>query len=182
MTEPKRTPAVAWTRWDVPSQRWLLPGFSRDPQERGVLLEWTTRTVFPTVIVLSLYLLFAGHDRPGGGFSGGLVAGQAFVLRYLAGGRMDDSASVSMRPPVLIGLGLTLASITAFIPLLFGGQLLESAVHKIALGPLGTVKFVTSLVLDIGVYLLIIGVVLDLLRTLGSGIEADAVAAARGQR
>ena len=98
MTEPNPTQPVAWTRWDVPAQRWLLPGFSRDPQERSVLLEWTTRTVFPTVILLSVYLLFAGHDRTGGGFSGGLVAGQAFALRYLAGGRMDDSATVSMRP------------------------------------------------------------------------------------
>lgn len=181
MTEPNPTQPVAWTRWDVPAQRWLLPGFSRDPQERSVLLEWTTRTVFPTVILLSVYLLFAGHERTGGGFSGGLVAGQAFALRYLAGGRMDDSATVSMRPPVLIGLGLTLASITAFIPLLFGGQVLQSAIYEIPIGPLGELKFVTSLVLDIGVYLLIIGVSLDLLRTLGSGIEADAVAASRGQ-
>ncbi len=39
----------------------------------------------------------------------------------------------------------------------------------------------TSLVLDIGVYLLIVGVVLDLLRTLGAGVEADAAAAMRGQ-
>lgn len=64
---------------------------------------------------------------------------------------------------------------------MFGNELLESAIYKIGVPLLGQIKFVTSIVLDIGVYLLIIGVVLDLLRTLGSGVEADAAAAERGQ-
>jgi multisubunit Na+/H+ antiporter MnhB subunit len=181
MTSPTK-PKPSWTNWDAPTERWLLSGFPRDGLQRTVLLELACRIVFPTVLVLSIYLLFAGHDRAGGGFSGGLVAGQAFVLRYLAGGRMDDSAIVSMRPPVLIGLGLTIATGSAFLPLLFGGQILETAIYKFTVPPLGEIKFVSSVLLDSGVYLLIVGVVLDLLRTLGSGIEADADAAARGQR
>ena len=175
------TSKTPWTNWDAPTERWLLSGFCRDGRERTILLELAARIVFPTVLVLSIYLLFAGHDRAGGGFSGGLVAGQAFALRYLAGGRMDDSAIISLRPPVLIGIGLTIATLTGFLPTLLGGQLLESATYKIAVPVLGQIKVVTSLLLDVGVFLLIIGVVLDLLRTLGSGIEADAAAAARGQ-
>ena len=171
-----------WSGWDVPTERWLLTGFRREGAKRSILLELAARIVFPTVLVLSIYLLFAGHDRAGGGFSGGLVAGQAFVLRYLVGGRMDDSAIVSLRPPVLIGVGMTLATLAAFLPLFFGGELLESAIFKFTVPGLGQIKFVTSLVLDTGVFLLIVGVVLDLLRTLGSGIEADADAAERGQR
>ena len=173
------TKTIPWTSWDAPSERFLLAGYLRAGQERTVLLELTARIVFPTVLVLSLYLLFAGHDRAGGGFSGGLVAGQAFVLRYLAGGRLDDSATVPLRPPVLIGIGLTIATVTSFVPLLFGGQVLETAIYKVAVPVLGEIKVVTSIVLDLGVYLLIVGVVLDLLRTLGSGVEADAQAAAR---
>ncbi|RRO12792.1 cation transporter [Saccharopolyspora rhizosphaerae] len=174
------TTRPSWTSWDAPAERWLLSGFRREGQARSVLLELASRIVFPTVLVLSLYLLFAGHDRAGGGFSGGLVAGQAFLLRHLAGGRMDDSSIVSMRPPVLIGSGLTIACASAFLPLLFGGQLLETTIYKFGVPLLGEIKFVSSIVLDTGVYLLIVGVVLDLLRTLGSGIEADVEAAARG--
>lgn len=188
MTDPRITASQngprnrgPWTGWDAPRERWLLSGFPRDGRERAMLLELAARIVFPTVLVLSIYLLFAGHDRAGGGFSGGLVAGQAFALRYLAGGRMDDSAIISLRPPVLIGLGLTIATLTGFVPLMFGNELLESAIYKIGVPLLGQIKFVTSIVLDIGVYLLIVGVVLDLLRTLGSGVEADAAAAERGQ-
>lgn len=177
----RASPDPEWARWDAPTERWLLSGFRREGAKRSILLELAARIAFPTVLVLSVYLLFAGHDRPGGGFSGGLVAGQAFVLRYLVGGRMDDSAIVSMRPPVLIGGGLTLATLSAFLPLLFGGAVLQSAIYEFDVPVLGTIKFITSLVLDSGVYLLIVGVVLDLLRTLGSGIEADADAAARGQ-
>ncbi len=179
--ESDHTERAPWTTWDVPTERWLLSGFPRDRRERTILLELAARIVFPTVILLSIYLLFAGHDRAGGGFSGGLVASQAFALRHLAGGRMDDSATVSMRPPVLIGIGLIIATGTSFVPLLLGSEVLESAIYKFTVPVLGQVKFVTSLLLDIGVYVLIIGVVLDLLRTLGSGVEADAAAAARGQ-
>ncbi|QUH04933.1 cation transporter [Saccharopolyspora erythraea] len=175
------TKTRSWIGWDAPRERFLLTGFLRPGQERTVLLELTARIAFPTVLVLSLYLLFAGHDRAGGGFSGGLVAGQAFVLRYLAGGRLDDSSTVPLRPPVLIGIGLTIATVASFVPLLAGGQVLESAIYKFTLPLLGQIKLVTSVVLDTGVYLLIVGVVLDLLRTLGSGIEADVDAAAREQ-
>ncbi|MBA8826865.1 multicomponent Na+:H+ antiporter subunit B [Saccharopolyspora lacisalsi] len=179
--EPAAEDSDSWTEWDVPAERWLLSGYCRDQRERTVLLELAARIVFPTVIVFSLYLLFAGHDHPGGGFSGGLVAGQAFVLRHLAGGRLDDSSTLSMRPPVLIGVGLTIAVLTGFAPLLFGEVVLESDIYKFTLPVLGQIKLVTNLFLDIGVYLLLLGVVLDLLRTLGSGIEANAAAARREQ-
>lgn len=179
--ETRRT-RVPWTTWDTPTERWLLTGFPRDGRERAILLELTARILFPTVLVFSIYLLFAGHYRAGGGFSGGLVAGQAFVIRYLAGGRMDGSAIISMRPPVLIGIGLTLAVATGFLPVFFGGEVLESAKATIAVPLIGELDLVTSLLLDLGVYLLIVGVVLDLLRTLGSAIEADAAAAERGQQ
>ncbi|PRW62422.1 MnhB domain-containing protein [Actinopolyspora mortivallis] len=165
-----------WFRSDAPAERWLLSGYSRDTRERTILLELLVRVVFPTVLVFSLYLLFAGHYRAGGGFSGGLVAGQAFVLRYLAGGRVDDSSPFSIRPPVLIGVGLTIAVLTGFVPVLFGAAVLESGAVTLMVPVLGKVKLVSSLLLDVGVYLLLVGVVLELLRTLGSGIEADMVA------
>ncbi|RCW43728.1 multisubunit sodium/proton antiporter MrpB subunit [Halopolyspora algeriensis] len=169
----------AWTTWDTPSERWLLSGYTRDRRERKILLELAARILFPTVLVFSLYLLFAGHEHTGGGFSGGLVAGQAFVLRYLAGGRMDSSSTVSLQPPVLIGVGLTIATFISLVPLAFGGTVLESAIYTFTVPMLGQIKIVTSLFLDIGVYLLILGVVLDLLRTLGSAIEADVAAVER---
>jgi multisubunit Na+/H+ antiporter MnhB subunit len=134
------------------------------------MLEVTARALFPTILVFSIYLLCVGHYGPGGGFSAGLVAGLAFVLRYLAGGSTDPGAVIAIRPPVLMGVGLTVAVLTALAPVPFGAPVLSSAKFAV---PLGELEIVTSLLLDVGVYLLIVGVVLDLLRALGSGIERD---------
>lgn len=177
MSAPERVP---FEQWDEPREPWLLPGSCPDHRERTLLLEMTTRVVFPTVLVFSLYLLLVGHYAPGGGFAGGLVAGLAFVLRYIAGGRADVGAAVRLRPPVLVGLGLTVAVLTALAPALAGEPVLSSAKWTLALPVLGELELVTSLFLDVGVYLLIVGVVLDLLRSLGAGIERDARAAGEG--
>ena len=53
---------------------------------RLVTLDETVPLLFRVVMVGSIYLLFAGHNQPGGGFVGGLVAGAAISLRYIAGG------------------------------------------------------------------------------------------------
>jgi multicomponent Na+:H+ antiporter subunit B len=140
-----------------------------ETRQRTLLLEMTTRALFPTVLVFSLYLLLVGHYGPGGGFAAGLVAGLAFVLRYIAG----LGSGVRVRPPVLIGLGLTVALLTALAPMLAGAPVLTTTKLALDLPVLGHVETQTSLFLDVGVYLLIIGVVLDLLRSLGAGIERD---------
>ena len=171
-----------WSGWDQPSGRWMLPGACPDIRERTLVLESAARLLFPTVLVFSVYLLFEGHYGPGGGFSGGLVAGLAFVLRHIAGGDDNLGSKFRVRPPVLVGAGLTLAVLTALAPLLFGEPVLSSAKLTLSFGPFGYLDLVSSLVLDLGVYLLIIGVVLDLLRSLGSGIARDAREAGESAR
>lgn len=172
--EPQPWEPQPWERWDEPATSWLLTGDCPDRHERSLLLELTVRMIFPTMLVFSLYLLLAGHYGPGGGFAGGLVAGLAFVLRFIAGGRQDVGASVPVRPPVLVGLGLTIAVLSGLAPVATGRPVLDSVIWQVDLPLFGHLEAATSLVLDIGVYLLILGVVLDLLRSLGAGIERDA--------
>ena len=62
---------VPFEEWDRPRQAWLLSGDCRGEGQRTLLLEVTTRALFPTVLVFSLYLLLVGHYGPGGGFSAG---------------------------------------------------------------------------------------------------------------
>lgn len=54
------------------------------------MFEVVTRFLFWILILMSIYLLLAGHNAPGGGFAGGLVAGMALMIRYLAAGRHED--------------------------------------------------------------------------------------------
>jgi multicomponent Na+:H+ antiporter subunit B len=167
-----REPAP-FEEWDRPRQAWLLSGDCRVDRQRTLLLEMTTRVLFPTVLVFSLYLLLVGHYGPGGGFSAGLVAGLAFVLRYIAGGSADLGAVVRIRPPVMIGTGLAVALVTALVPLVFGAPVLATTKLAADLPLVGHIEVQTSLFLEVGVYLLIAGVVVDLLRSLGRGIERD---------
>jgi multicomponent Na+:H+ antiporter subunit A len=149
-----------------------LPGADQlDPVRRSVVLETAVRLVFHTVLVFSLYLLFAGHNQPGGGFVGGLVAGAAFVLRYVAGGRAALKAAVPIDPGVPVGGGLALAAGTGMAAWLFGGQFLESGKVELELPLLGLLKVTSALPFDTGVYLVVVGLVLALLRTLGAEAE-----------
>ena len=164
---------LPFEEWDRPRQAWLLSGDGRGYRQRTLLLEMTTRALFPTVLVFSIYLLLVGHYGPGGGFAAGLVAGLAFVLRYIAGGSDDLSAAVRVRPPVLIGLGLAVALLTALAPAVVGAPVLATTTLALDVPLVGHVETQSSVFLDVGVYLLIVGVVLDLLRSLGVGIERD---------
>ncbi|CAM5248304.1 Na+/H+ antiporter subunit A [Streptomyces griseomycini] len=157
--------------WDEPVETWLPGARERPGGERSVLLEVATRLLFPSILLLSVYLLFSGHYGPGGGFSGGLVAGQAFVLRYLVGGRADLGAAVRVRASVIVGSGLMLATVVGLLPLALGGVPLESTVVTLHPPVLGTLEFATSLFFDIGVYLLVVGVTLRLLSAVGVSLD-----------
>lgn len=152
---------------------WLLSGRHLDPGRRSILLEVVVRLIFHALIVLSVYLLFTGHNTPGGGFAAGLVAGLALVARYLAGGRHELGATVPLDAGRILGTGLALAVSMAVIPLFFGQSALASSWVDLDLGPFGILPLVTSTVFDIGVYLVVFGLILDVLRSLGSEIDAQ---------
>ncbi|WP_129838678.1 Na+/H+ antiporter subunit A [Streptomyces sp. RFCAC02] len=172
---PERSPA---TRWDAPKERWLPGAGERPDTERSVLMEVVTRALFTSVVVLSLFLLFSGHYGPGGGFAGGLVAGQAFLLRYLVGGRADLGLAAPADPNRITGGGLAVAAVVALVPLVAGHPPLTSAVWHVTLPVLGEVHGSTSLFFDIGVYLLVVGVILKLLSAVSTVRDATAPPAA----
>ncbi|MGQ7295821.1 Na+/H+ antiporter subunit A [Quadrisphaera sp. KR29] len=157
----------------APSTRWLPAVRTLAPGRRSLLLEIVVRLVFGTVLVLSVYLLFAGHDLPGGGFAAGLVTGLALFLRYLAGGRYELGEAARVDVGVLLGSGLLLAAASAGVPLLVGGQATQTADTYLQVPLLGEVHLVSSLAFDVGVYLVVVGTVLDVLRSLGAGIDAQ---------
>ncbi|MGB4776803.1 Na+/H+ antiporter subunit A [Microbacterium sp.] len=152
-------------------QAWLVGGQRVRPENRSIMLEVIVRILFHTIIVVSIYLLFAGHNLPGGGFAGGLVAGMALVMRYVAGGRYELGAAAPTDAGRLLGAGMTLAVACAVVPLLFGAAPLTSWFWEAELPVVGHVEFVTSTLFDIGVYLVVIGLVLDVLRSLGAEVD-----------
>jgi multicomponent Na+:H+ antiporter subunit A len=153
-----------------------LPTSAAIPTGRSALLDVVVRLLFHGLIVLSVYLLFAGHNAAGGGFAGGLVAGIALAARYLAGGAQELGAAAPVRAGRLLGLGVATASITAMVPLFAGQEALYSSFVEATVPVLGHVEFVTATFFDIGVYLVVVGLVLDVLRSLGAEVDRQRAA------
>lgn len=145
----------------------------------SVVLERVSTAVLPTVVVFSLFLLLSGHNAPGGGFIGGLVAGAGLVLLWATGGPQAVRDAVPVRGTWLIGAGLFLAQLVAAAGWLLGGALLQSAHAKLHLPVFGDVKAATPLLFDLGVYLVVVGLISTVLTTLGAQLPSAAVGAQR---
>ena len=124
--------------------------------------------IFHLTLLVSLYVALRGHNAPGGGFAGGLIAGAAFVFRILAGG----SRRTAVARPAVAGRadrdrhapgGRQRRS----RPLIAGNEFLETGDRPRPRCPwIGDVKLVSAAVFDFGVYLLVIGVVIIVLGNL----------------
>ncbi|ABM08358.1 Na+/H+ antiporter subunit A [Paenarthrobacter aurescens] len=165
------TLAVARKFTDVTRDAWLVAGRTLAPERRSIIFEVVTRLIFHSMIIFSIYLLLAGHNLPGGGFAGGLTAGLALTIRYLAGGRFELSEAATISAGTLLGTGLATAAASGVVPLFLGGQVFQSAIIEFWLPVFGDVKFVTSTIFDIGVYIVVVGLALDVLRSLGAEID-----------
>ena len=150
---------------------WLMAGRTLAPRNRSIMLEVLVRLIFHAMLVISVYLLFAGHNAPGGGFAAGLVAGLAFTVRYLAGGRYELAEAAVFDAGRLLGTGLAIVMLTALGGLLWGEAILQSEYWSATLPVLGELSLGTSTLFDIGVYFVVMGLMLDILRSLGAEVD-----------
>ena len=140
--------------------------------EPAVVLDIVVEAVFHTILVFALYLHFAGHNQPGGGFIAGLAIGAALVLRMITG---NDPIRTRFPVPyeVVLGVGAVLVTGTALVPLVLGNSLLEHHTWEVDLPVLGAVKATSALPFDTGILLVVVGVIGMLLQVLGSDDPVD---------
>lgn len=151
-------------------RNWLHGAFADDQLDSPVL-EMITRLLFPIMMLVSIYLLAVGHNLPGGGFAGGLVAGIALAVRYLAGGRDELIEAVPFDAGKLLGAGMAIVVLSVVWPIPFGGAIGQSYALIADIPLLGEQKLVTTLFFDVGVWLIIVGAMLDFVRSLGAGVD-----------
>ncbi|MCX4863788.1 Na+/H+ antiporter subunit A [Streptomyces sp. NBC_00257] len=154
----------------APERGWLAAGSTLAPEHRSIVFEVVARLLFHPVLVLSVYLLFCAENMPGGGFVAGLVAGLALITRYLAGGRFELAEAAPLQPGLFTGLGLFLSTGVALLGLA-DGTVLHAWTHHGRLPLIGEYHIGTPVIFDFGVYLLVLGVVLDIVRALGAKID-----------
>lgn len=124
----------------------------------SLILSTATRYLLPLLLLFSVFLLTRGHNEPGGGFVGGLVAAAAFALYAIADGVAMARQTLRLQPTSLIGLGLLLAVASGLLALVTGQPFMTGLWSTQSVPVLG--KLGTPLLFDVGVYFTVIGVIL----------------------
>ena len=131
---------------------------------KSLILQTASRYLMVLLVLFSVFMLFRGHNEPGGGFVGGLLIAGAFALYALAYQAKAARHLLRFDPRTIIGIGLATAVGSGLAAVLYGqpfltGQWLPYSIPF--LGKLGTVFF-----FDLGVYLVVLGTTLLVLFTL----------------
>lgn len=122
-----------------------------------VILHTAALAIMPLQLMFSVFLLLRGHDEPGGGFIGGLVAASAFVLYAFAFGAESTRKLLRVSPRDILAAGL-LFGLASTIPAFWTGQAMLTALWwEVPLPGEGYLKLSTVLIFDIGVYLAVLG-------------------------
>lgn len=131
----------------------------------SLILRTTAHLLMALLILFSLFMLLRGHDAPGGGFIGALLAADAltvYMLSFDAAEVLRITRGVPYR--LLIGIGLATAAASAVLPMVMGRPLLTGLWIDLQLSrDTEPIHLGTPLLFDLGVYLTVLGAALTLL-------------------
>jgi len=125
------------------------------------ILRSGTRLLVPLMLLFSVFVLVRGHNEPGGGFVGGLVAATAFALVLLSQGLAEARRLLRLDPLALVAAGLFVALASGLPPLLSASPFMTGLWLEVPLPVVGKVG--SPVVFDVGVYLVVLGIVLAIL-------------------
>lgn len=130
---------------------------------KSLILKTATELLLPVILLFSIFLLLRGHQDPGGGFAGGLVAAGAFAQHALALSPAETRRLLSIELFPLLGIGLLLSLSASAAPLFFGKNFFKGLWWHVKLPGLEEIHLGTPLIFDIGVYLAVLAVSLTVL-------------------
>ena len=125
-----------------------------------LILHTAALFIMPLQLMFSLFLLLRGHDEPGGGFIGGLVAASAFVLYAFAFGATATRRILRVDPRDLLSAGLLFALASTLPAFLAGQPMLTAHWWELPLPGDTYLKLSTVLIFDIGVYAAVLGTIM----------------------
>lgn len=125
----------------------------------SLIFSATARVLFWLMLAASIFILFRGHDEPGGGFVGGLVGAMSIGILALADGVGAARRRLRAHPVAVMGSGLVLAVASGLPGLVLEGSFLA---HQWVFFDNGF-KLGTTMIFDLGVYLVVLGGMLSLI-------------------
>ena len=143
----------------------------------SVILSAATRILVPLILLLSLFVFYRGHNEPGGGFIGGLLAATAFALLEKAKGREAAMRALRFHPQAVSAFGLGCALAAGVWGALAYGDFLKGVWPLLTVAPDGSksgLPFGSIFLFDLGVYLVVLGAVCAILFALEDAVATDA--------
>lgn len=125
-----------------------------------LILHTAALFIMPLQVMFSVFLMLRGHNEPGGGFIGGLVAAGAFVLYAFAFGSEATRRILRVDPRDLLSAGLLFALASTIPAFLAGQPMLTAHWWEVPLPGDGYLKLSTPLIFDIGVYAAVLGTIM----------------------
>lgn len=127
------------------------------------------RTIAPfltaLMILYSVFVLLRGHNDPGGGFIGGLIAASGVAIYGIACGVPAVRRALKFHPMSLAGFGLFIASIAGMLSIFANVPFMTGLwVTPVILGV--EIALSTPLLFDIGVYFVVMGSIASIALTL----------------
>ncbi|MEX2252568.1 MAG: MnhB domain-containing protein [Thermoleophilaceae bacterium] len=134
----------------------------------SVLTRAAARLLLAPTFVIALAILVKGYSDVGDGFSAGVVAALGVLVQYLAFGVRETERLLPVRfAPAAVIAGLLLALVVAFAPLAWGEPPLTHLPYaKADVVHLGTLELLTAVAFDVGVFLLVLGASVGIIRTI----------------
>jgi len=124
----------------------------------SLILNAISRLLVGLMLLFSLFLLWRGHNAPGGGFIGGLVAAAGLVVYALAEGASVMRRLLRVDPRTIVLSGVLLAIGAGLMPMFVDGAFLTGLWVFIGATPTDKgLALGTPLLFDIGVYLTVVG-------------------------
>ncbi|NLY00414.1 MAG: Na+/H+ antiporter subunit B [Rhodopirellula sp.] len=132
----------------------------------SMILRTAANYLLPLLLLFSLIELERGHNEPGGGFTGGLIAAAAVTLYAVAHDVATTRKLFRVDPHAIIALGLLVAVAGGLLPAVWGKPFLTGAWTNLAAVGRSDVYLGTPLLFDVGVYLVVTGVTVLIVLTL----------------
>ena len=133
----------------------------------NVIMRTMTQMVFVIIFLFSIHIFLAGHFAPGGGFVGGLLMSCAIVLLLITFDLKTVQTLLPINYMTLTAIGLALALLTACISAFAGEAFFTHYFDYFTLPLLGKTELHTAMLFDTGVYLVVVGVTMIIIQSIG---------------